>query len=190
MQFKLDFETGFYDNFDILKEHNMFEKKYKYSTFKFDLQKNKEKFKERVMTTLIAYDNEIPIAWIRFDHEEKNSNQFQYKYIKRKFTALGMFIIYVKPEYRQKGLASKMISMFELELLKYYQCKQGEIDQYIVINGVDLAFDLLEKNLKFFTPSNTFGNFSKNKQDLKGRIQFYSEKIVSESLNSLNLSYN
>ena len=181
MKFKIQFETGFYDNHDILKEHEMFEKKYQYSTFKWDLKKSKEKFKERKMTTFIAFDKDKPVAYIRFDHENQNQNQFQYKYIKRKFSTLGMLMIYVKPEYRKNGLASKMISMFESELLNYYQYNGGKLDRYILINGVDLAFDLLEKNLKIFTPSHTFGNFSKNKQDLKGRIQFYSEKIISDN---------
>ena len=47
MNYKINFNTGFYDNFDVLKEHKMFEQKYQYSTFKFDLRKNKERFKDK-----------------------------------------------------------------------------------------------------------------------------------------------
>jgi GNAT superfamily N-acetyltransferase len=182
MHYKIDFKTGFYDNFDLLKAHNMYEKKYQYSTFKFDLKKDKEKFKERDMTTLIAFDGDTPIAYIRFDHEYDNKQQFQYKYIKRNFTALGLLMIYVEPEYRKKGIATDMISYFEKELLNHYKECNENLNIYAIINAVDLAFDLVEKNLNFFIPSHTFGNFNKNKNDLKSRIRFFSSKTLEEKI--------
>jgi len=180
MNYKIDFNTGFYDNFEVLKEHKMFEQKYQYSTFKFDLRKNKERFKDKNISTLICLDNNKPIAWIRFDHEEKNNNSFQFNYVKRNFSTLGMFMIYVLPEYRNKGLASKMTKMFEEELLQYYQANNINLNKYYLINAVDLAYDLLEKNLQYFIPSHTFGNFNKNKQDLKGHIRFRAVKTIQE----------
>ena len=139
------------------------------------------------LNSLICFDNNKPSAWIRFDHEEKNSNSFQFNYIKRKFSTLGMFMIYVLPEYRNKGLASKMTKMFEDELLNYYQNENFDISKYYLINAVDLAYDLLDKNLTYFIPSHTFGNFNKNKQDLKGHIRFRSAKTIQEQNEILEL---
>lgn len=187
MNYKIEFNTGFYNNFDLLKENQMFEKKYQYSTFKFDLRKNKEKFKDRDITTLIYFDNNKPIAWIRFDHEEDNNKTFQFNYIKRKFSTLGMFMIYVSPKYRKQGLASKMTKIFENELLNYLQNHNINLNQYYLINAVDLAYDLLDRNLQYFIPSHTFGNFNKNKQDLKGHIRFRAAKTIEEKFEILKL---
>lgn len=187
MNYKIDFNTGFYDNFDILKEHKMFEKKYQYSTFRFDLRKNKERFKDKNISTLICFKDNKPIAWIRFDHIDKNNQYFQLNYIKRKFSTLGMFMIYVVPEHRNKGLASKITKIFESELLKYYQKNNINLNKYYLVNAVDLAYSLLEKNFEFFIPSHTFGNFNKNKLDLKGHIRFRAAKTIQERFNIIQL---
>jgi len=168
--------TGFYQHFNLLKKHNLFEKNYQNSHFKTLFQKDIEVFNNNQFSTVVAFINHQPIGFLLFEHFElPDSGSFVFQGTKRQFSTFGTLMIYVSPEHRNIGIASHMVKLFENSFLPYIENKVNLHNKYIMINSLDKAFNITKKSLEHFIPSFTQRNSAKNKQDLIGYIRFYTK---------------
>lgn len=176
IEYKLELLSGFYNNHTMLAENNLYEIGHKNSVFKSLLKIDKEFFKDQKMSTVIAYDNNKPIGFILFEHYDKLDNgNFTFQKIKRYFLTFGSLMMYVKPEYRKRGIACKMVGLFEEKYKVYVKNNFQIIDQFAIINASGDAHSILCRTLKSFVPSYTGRNDSKNKQDLISILQYHPE---------------
>jgi GNAT superfamily N-acetyltransferase len=183
IKYEAELLTGFYNNHTALAENELYEKSHKNSIFKSLLKIEKEYFKNEKFSTVIAYDNDIPIGFILFEHYEKlDSGKFTYNKVKRHFLTFGSLQMYIKPEYRKQGLASEMSKILEAKLKIYVLKNYDIIDQFAIINAVDGAYRVLSRVFDTFVPSYTGRNNNKNKSDLISALRFHSKyKSITNS---------
>lgn len=169
--------TGFYDHFEYLKENDMYEKTYPNSYFK-SLFSDKEELNDCDITLVMYKENNILKGIALFENEEKSRN---FIYNKKKYTnkQIGVVMVYVKPEYRNQGIAKKLFVALENYLI------ESEIDEYdydkiINVLAYGAAMTLWKKLYSKIYVTN-----QRNKEVIKLGIRFDNLKIYKENNNIL-----
>lgn len=170
---------GFYDLFDTLKSEELYEKTYDNSHIKYLYSLNKEEIKsEDENRTVITYekDNKI-IAILLFKHEIFE-RKFTHRGTKYKNKELGQLMLYVKPEYRNQGIAKQLVISLEEFLNKSISGKESET--YIInIMARQAAFTIAKKYMK-----QIFVSQQSNLDHIKNVLDFCKIKVHKEHKNS------
>jgi GNAT superfamily N-acetyltransferase len=88
--------------------------------------------------------------------------------------------MYVKPEFRKKGIASKMVNIFEEHLTPTISFDDNVV--YMVSSRGD-STKILRKNLKVFTTSRNDGNISVWRDEAKDYVRYNSFLSRKENIN-------
>ncbi len=181
IDYNVELHTGFYNNHDILSQHNLYEKTHKNSIFKSLLKIEKDYFKKEDFSTVIAFLNDIPIGFILIEHYQKpDTGSFKFQKITRNFITLGSLQMYVSPEFRGKGIASEMCRLIEEAYLLELNNNKDIFNKYILLNSVNSANTISSRVFKTIISSYTGRNNKKNESDLKSEIRFHRPSIFKE----------
>lgn len=158
---------------------SMFEASYENSRFLKLYSMDKENLSNDFSVSLAFCDDGQLMGVLIFEHLKHDIESFQYDYKKHKFQTLGRLMVYIKPKFRNQGVARKLIENFDTELKIYINSNQKyKHDILFVINAVDRAYKLCHFYLSDFVISNTNNNFSVNKRDSKDALRYYSQKPI------------
>ena len=171
------YKKGLEKNYKELRENKLYQQNHGASHFKmiyesFDYKNDKL---ANNTTSIIAYstDKNKPIGVLLFFHNINKEIRF---YKDKKYINVGDIGIYVQPEYRKQGIASKIVKEFESNFIDFY----ADICDYAVINTFGSAYNLAFSNFKWFIPNNKM----QLEVDLLGNI----EKSINEK-NTRSLKY-
>lgn len=131
------------------------------------------------ISVVIAKRNNSIVGISLFEHYLKDKT-INAKFLNDKFTlnkkkynynVLGFLGMYVKPEFRELGIASKMASFFEKKLASSISFDDNII--YMISSKGD-STKILRKNVDIFAISRNDGNISVWKDEAKDYIKFKS----------------
>lgn len=137
---------GFYELFDILKEEELYEKTYKGSFLKHYYDLGKEHFKDQKISVITFSLNEKIVGILTFNHTVYE-RKFVFRGEKIFSKQLGSLMVYVKPEYRNKGICKELF--LALEPFLEEQISKEESEKYIInIVAQQAALDISLKYIK------------------------------------------
>lgn len=173
------YKNGLKNNYKELLDNKLYNKDHGASYFKY-LYNNFEK-ENKDITTIIAYSIEDgnPIGVLLFEHY-KNKSINSYKL--RTYCLIGKIGIYIKPEFRNNGIAKKLILEFENNFIDKY----SENIDYILVDAYQAVYEIAFKHFKFFISNNNnlsdtyIINNIKKSINLKGTmsLKYYLYKIL------------
>ncbi len=162
---QIDWYDGLAKNANLLLLEKMWEESYGLNSTFYSYYMNTPKGK---YSTLLYYVGEKLAGVLIFPHfkilidDVKWSDQRFFNHFdeeKRKYCSLGEIQLYVKPEFRKKGIAKNMIIEFskELEDTVMHVKEIGGSDVIPVIQSVELAHTLTKKYLSNYVHMNVYG---------------------------------
>ena len=149
-----NYKNGLKNNFEELYLNKMYQQNHSGSKFKYLYEESFKdtKLRDKWISSIIAYNiDNIPIGVLFFIHNEvKDFRKYEIQDGQYIFRIIGKIGIFVKPEYRNKGLAKKLLREFENNFIDLYY-KDAD---YIVVSALEDAYEVSFKSFKWIIPNN------------------------------------
>lgn len=176
LKFVTDWYNGVEKNKDVLLENKMWEQTFEQSTF---YNYYIGKYSRENKTTIQCFDDDKLIAVLIFCHFVYDDAIMKMR-IKRKdmlFSSLGEVQLYVKPEYRKAGIATKLVEKLDEELYDHIKYTHKENVVY-VLQATQRAVAVASGNMYNFPVYDLFGYFPKSLKDaIRYNYVFNNHKI-------------
>lgn len=146
LRFITHLNNGLKKNFNKYKENKLHERGGgSYFKYLYDRLDKGFEIDENTSTVSVLDKNNNPISVLIFFH----SNYIQKSYYQNySYGRIGLLGLYVLPEYRNKGIAKKMIKEFEKNIIDLYSNSYD----YIIMDAVENAYPICLKSFEWFIP--------------------------------------
>lgn len=149
IRFITTYKKGLIKNYKKLKEHSLHNKdSNSYFKYLYDKLDSGYSILEPI-SSIIAFNenNDEPIAVLLFFHSLDLKIQ-RYEFLN--YSRIGIIGVFVKEEYREKGIAKKLIKEFEKNFIDIYT---QSLD-YVIVDAVENAYPIAENVFDWFIPCN------------------------------------
>lgn len=160
------FNNGLKDNFRLLKSEGLYNKHHNGSYFKYLYDQLDNGYElEQSISSVIAFDERSnkPIGVLLFFHHPI-IEPFKTNYLD--CLNAGTVGVYIKDEYRGKGIAKKLLKEMENNFIPLYSYKYD----FIIINALEDAYHVAEKSFEWFIPSHKQNCPYQNVIDVKNAL--------------------
>jgi hypothetical protein len=154
---------------NLIKRHKMYEKTHRSSRFQNisnDILYNdpliaigSESILISSFSTVVCYHEKKPVALLIFEHYDipkSVKNTFSIKKKLKSYHMLGLMGIYVKPEFRNQGIASQLVKMLNEMITSKVNTDKNTV---YMIAAMTTSFNLAERYMPTVVPShNTFNS--------------------------------
>lgn len=184
--FRYDYKKNHFakDLAAIIIKHSLFEKSFSVSRFHTmslsilnDLKVKPMGFSDTLeiesFDTVIAYDGVNPIGIVIFERYKKTletNQKFTHKQNKAQYTMLGFVGTYVMPEYRKKGIASKLLETLYSFIASEYSSTKEHI---FMISAVDRTYKIIKHMVHKIFISQSPGNNTAWKRHAKDVLTYH-----------------
>lgn len=180
LKFVVDWYNGVEKHKDVFLENKMWEQTFEQSTFH---NYYTGKYPRDNKTTIQCFDDDKLIAVLIFCHFVYDNATIKMR-IKRKdmlFSSLGEVQLYVKPEYRKMGIATKLVETLDVELYNHIKHTHKENVVY-VLQATQRAVSVAAGNMYNFPVYDLFGYFPKYlKESIRHNFVYNNHKIKTLS---------
>jgi GNAT superfamily N-acetyltransferase len=167
INFVTNYKNGWVKNHKILNKEKLYNSNHCASYFKYIYDKLENGYQlEQFVSTIIAYDKKNPVAVLLFFHNQESHSSFKLDFYK--CSNIGTIGLYVKEEYRGKGLAKKIIREFEHNFIDFY----ADSYDFVTINTLEDLYPISKKYLDWFVPSS------------KQNCDIHTSQVISEALHN------
>lgn len=172
---KINWYDGLEKNAELLLKESMWEKTFKEGSTFYNYYKNVPKGKYSTLMYYIGNKLAGVLIFPHFSLDVRTTNS------KIKYCSLGEMQMYVKPEYRNQGIARKMILEFAKELQDAVEAAEESAMSRIVpiIQSVDNAFILANKILPDFFHVDVYGYSPRELMSRLNHDNDLSERLMS-----------
>lgn len=182
LTYQIDWETGIVKNKALLLKEEMWEKSFGEGNSTFEKYYTEDHYEEDAISTMMCFNDDELVGVLIFPELDSETMKMTINKQQMKFLSLGEVQLYVKPEYRSKGIASKMVKHFDKLLYEDIKDRYNE-DIIYVLQATQRAVPVTSRNMTYFPVYNVFGlhpELLKSRIRSEHRFNNHKTKTLSE----------